>query len=40
MNKKDIEKAVVSALNKWILSVIAGMIFGAIVAHYAIEYLI
>jgi len=40
MNKKDIEKAVTSALNKWILAVIAGVIFGTVVAHYAIKYLI
>lgn len=31
MNKKDIETAVTSAMNKWILAVIAGMIFGALV---------
>ncbi len=31
IDKKELEKAMVSALNKWIASLVAGMIFGVII---------
>ena len=31
IDKKELEEAMASALNKWLLSLVAGMIFGVII---------
>ncbi len=31
IDKEELEKAMVNALNKWILSLVTGMIFGVII---------
>lgn len=42
MNDKDIEKAVIAALNKWIQPFVTGMIFGvvAVVVYYTVKYVV